>query len=242
LEDYEYENIGEYDFLHADRAARARVNLIRISNKTEEISGHEYMHGPSDPFVRWVELPLRVIHSIGLDKESMLKIIRQNIESPKDRFWRLVFDRIEPITQRLTKDTRNGFLGKMHQFKNLDFNQDNIYSIIIWVIENFNLYTNEQTVSLFKGITQPEYIKEYKSNRHWDKDTWRYDHGYKENPFTGSKGKGRPERYILDYRFITTSRSDKYGSNKYSIVDDLIIVLRSLGANIKEGRWVDPAD
>jgi hypothetical protein len=289
LERYEYTIIGTFDFLQGDRAARARVNLIRITRKTVKIDNQDYMQDAYDPFVRWIEenigvfedaskepdyvqeekwlkassenpieelveqynyemtaliegfkaigkLPGRVINSIGLNKESIMEIIKQNIKSLKTRFWITAFNKIDPITERLTKDTREELIEKMKQFKGLDFNVDNIYSIIIWVIENFNRYTDEQTVTLFGKLTSAEYIKAYKSNRHWDKDTWRYDRASKENPYTGEKGKGKPERYILDYRFVTASRRGQYTYDGYSIVEDIIIVLRSLGANINK-KW-----
>lgn len=283
LKNYEYANIGEYDFLHGDRAARARVNLIRITRKVETYDNRDYMKDTYDPFVRWIEenigrfeeeaegpaaneekwlktksgntidetvedynyemetliegakaigrLPMRVIKAFGMDKESIIKIIKQNIASLKGRYWRLAFDRLDPIAERLTAETRHTLIAKMSRFSTLDFNHDNIYSIIIWVIENFNLYVGEQMVELFKALTEPDYIKEYKSNRHWDKDTWRWNSG--KNPYAGEKGKGKPEKYSLEYRIVTRSKNGYRGYNgNYSVVSDLIIVLRSLGADI----------
>jgi hypothetical protein len=290
LKNYSHEVLGEYDFAQGDRAARARVNLIRITHK-ERTEGSASK--PPDPFVRWIEenigrfeetrdagrfdeeerwlktkaentadelveqynyemqaliegfqaigkLPERVIKSIGLNKASIITIIRQNIEGLKSRFWAIAFNRLEPINQRLTFDTRQKLAEEMHQFKTLDFSADNIYSIIVWVIENFNKYTNEQIVAVFNALTEPDYIKAYKSNRHWDKDTWRYG-GTGKNPYSGSTGKGKPERYILDYRFVARSQHGvRRYNDRYSIIDDLIVVLRSLGATIDNFQKVYP--
>jgi hypothetical protein len=288
LKNYSHEVLGEYDFAQGDRAARARVNLIRITHKDRTKEGASK---PIDPFVRWIEenigkfeetkdagkfdeeerwlktkaentvdelveqynyemqaliegfqaigkLPGRVIKSIGLNKASIIEIIRQNIEGMKTRFWAIAFERLEPINQRLTFDTRHKLAEEMYQFKTLDFSADNIYSIIVWVIENFNKYTNEQIVAVFNALTEPDYIKAYKSNIHWDKDTWRCG-GTGKNPYSGSTGK--PERYILDYRFVARSQHGgrRYYSD-YSIIADLIVVLRSLGATIDISQKIRP--
>ncbi|GHV71789.1 hypothetical protein AGMMS49928_25340 [Spirochaetia bacterium] len=41
----------------------------------------------------------------------------------------------------ITHDYRHKLLSEMEEFNTLDFNEDNIYSIIIWVIKHFNEYT-----------------------------------------------------------------------------------------------------
>jgi hypothetical protein len=291
---FNYESIGEYDFSHGERAARARVNLIRIRNKTRE---YEDYHGykrteyvAQDPFSQWMEkyigtfdevpeekmcdyeeekkfltlkrdndidrliddyaaemnslidgfravagLPARVIVSIGLDRKSILEIIKNNIKTMKKRYWRLAFEKLDAVTERLTCDTRQKLLNEMEEFKTLDFNAGNIRSIVIWIIEHHNEYTKEQTVTLFENLTEPDYIKAYKSNTHWDKDTWRYS-------WLAQYPNGKPEKYTLDYRFVARSRAGYRGcGDSQSVVDDLIVVLRSLGANISAFEKVDAA-
>lgn len=300
LKRLDYKTIGEYDFTHGDRAARARVNLVRVSNKAKEYEDH---HGYKrkaytkyDPFERWIEehiggfdglseekvtdyeeekrflilkrdstveqlvddyaaemngllegfkaiarLPGHVLASLKLDRNSMIQTIKDNIAALKTRYWRLAFEKINAITERLTYDTRRELLESMEKFRTLDFNAGNIRSIVIWIIEHYNEYTKEQTVDIFYKLTGPDYMKAYKSNTHWDKDTWRYT-GYE-----GKYPKGKPERYILDYRFVAKALTYHYGNRyihankKESVVDDLIVVLRSLGADISSLEGVNAA-
>ena len=114
----------------------------------------------------------------------------------------------------------------MEEFGTLDFNEDNLYSIIVWVIKHYNEYTDEQLLSVFDAMTSQDYIKAYKSNVHWIEDNWRYT------------GKGKPEKYLLDYRLVTHCYKSHrgYGSN---VVDDFIVVCRSLGFYIPEHRYFD---
>jgi hypothetical protein len=285
LERYEYEILGEYDFSGADRAARAQVNLIRVSQKTIDIDNERYERKQDDSFTRWIDenlgkiedgekrksyddeqlalkvkaddiseaveqyeyeknnlliglkaipvLPSEVLKALGIDRKSFIETVKKSVEAIKNKYWRYVFDKLQPINSRLTKDTRNKLLGEMDEFKTVDFNTDNIYSIIIWVINNFNKYTNEQIVSMFQKLTKPDYIKAYKSNRHWDKDTWRYAGKDCKNEFEGAEGKGKPEKYMLDYRIVTRCYC-RYDWDTDTFVDDLIIVFRSLGYDIPE--------
>jgi hypothetical protein len=288
---FDYENIGEYDFTHGERAARARVNLIRICNKKREYKDYRYRHTEyvrQDPFARWIEkyigtfdevpekelrdyeeeekflalkrdsaidqlvddysaemnslidgfkavahLPARVIKSVGLNKESIIEIIKSNIRTLKKHYWRVAFEKLDAVTERLTYDTRKKLLGEMEEFKSLDFNAGNIRSIVIWIIEHHNEYTKEQTVAVFNSLAEPDFIKAYKSNIHWDEDTWRYSRLAAKYP------KGKPEKYMLDYRFVARSRAGWGRGNRSSVVDDLIVVLRSLGADISRFQSVD---
>jgi hypothetical protein len=276
---YNYKNIGEYDFTHGERAARARVNLIRVTNKKADEKEYRKSDDVTDAFRRWIhehigtfggvsdekvrsyeeeekllktkgdnvitelvedytyemnaliegfraiaKLPVRVIHSLDLNKESILKIIKDDISTLKKRYWRIAFNKLKPVSERLTRETRDKLLTGMDEFNTLDFNEDNVYSICIWIIENTNAFIKDQLVELFNNLASIDYMKAYKSNTHWEKSSWRY---------AGKNGKGKPERYSLDYRFVTSARCrDNYSYGGYSIVEDIIIVLRSLGVSI----------
>jgi hypothetical protein len=285
IELYEMKNLGEFDFSHADRTARARVNLIRVTHKKVKIEdyyqdrsvGSHFEYGKDDEpdsFERWIndtintfeekpedseeekalklkgcdipelvasfeaeaetlldlfksigKTPYRVIKAFNIDRKSILEVIRENIRTLKQRYWRIAFDKLSAVNSRLTHYTRNKLIGEMKEFNTLDFNEDNIYSIVVWVIKHFNEYTSEQILSVFDALTSQDYIKAYKSNVHWTQDNWRYT------------GRGKPEKYRLDYRLVTHC----YKSYRYEqcTVDDFIVICRSLGFYIPENRQVD---
>jgi hypothetical protein len=273
---YEAKTLGEFDFLLADRAARARVNLIRVTRKKVRVKDRYGTHieygadSEPDSFERWIDehlgtfntdapeaeeeralklkqggisdlvesydyemaalldafkaigrMPSRVIEALGMSRKSMQEIIRGNIKSLKRRHWRAAFDKLSPINSRLTKDTRRAMLAEMEEFSTLDFNEDNVYSIVVWVINHFNKHTAEQILSVFDALASPDYIKAYKSNAHWTQDDWRY-----------TKTQGKPEKYRLDYRLVTRCHVNyRY---EESVLDDLIVICRSLGFYIAE--------
>jgi hypothetical protein len=78
---------------------------------------------------------------------------------------------------------------------------------------------------VFDKLTSQDYVRAYKSNVHWQKDNWRY----------GSKPK--PEKYKLDYRLVAHC----YKSYRHDpcVVDDFIVVCRSLGFYVFEGSSLD---
>jgi hypothetical protein len=171
------------------------------------------------------KMPFRVISALGIDRKSILEIIRENIRTLKNRYWKLAFDRVSAVNSRLTRDTRDRMLREMEEFNTLDFNEDNLYSIIVWVIKHFNGYTGEQVLSVFDQLTSQDHVKAYKSNVHWTEDDWRYGR------------KAKPEKYRLDYRLVTHC----YKRYHYDpcVYDDFIVVCRSLGYYIPDHRCLD---
>lgn len=166
-----------------------------------------------------------IIKLLGQDKKSMLEIIRKAIESLKSKYWRAAFDKLEPVRTRMTRKTRDNIFGDIQEFKTLDFNADNIYSIIIWIVNNTNIGILDQIGYIFDELTTKEYIEEYKSNRHWTKSDWRHtasEYKYEKLPKRWKLG--------LDYRIVVgTYGYDRYGSTRYTIVDDFIVICSNLG-------------
>jgi hypothetical protein len=168
------------------------------------------------------KLPPEIIKLLGQDKKSMLEIIRKSIEGLKSKYWRSAFDKLEPVQKRMTKKTKDGIFEKIGEFRTLDFNADNIYSIIIWIINNCNIGIPCQIVEVFDHMTSKEYIEGYKSNRHWAKSDWR-------NTMPEWKYEKLPPRWKLglDYRIVVSTYWSSY--DRYSVIDDFIIICRNLG-------------
>ena len=90
---------------------------------------------------------------------------------------------------------RRELLEKLYSKTNVDFNEENIYAIVIWVIKNANQYFDDQLKEIFLYLTEPENIKNYKSNQKtWHREEWRYNSDKKEQT-----------HYTLDYRIIIHS-------------------------------------
>jgi len=298
IELYDTKVVGSFDFLHADRKARAKVNLVRVTHKQKEVedryNGEKYgshieygSDDTPDSFERWItnnfgafstekdnyvhsceyeqeralklkgygigelvddygyemtalldafkafgRMPSRILEAFDMNRKSILEVIRNSIKGLKQRYWKAAFEKLDPIKSRLTRSTRNGLVYRMEEFYTLNFNEENIYSIVVWVINNFNRYTGEQILDVFDKLTNQECIKAYKSNIHGVRDDWHYSRN--------SDCKGKPEKYKLDYRIVTRC----YKSYRYDecVVDDFAVICRSLGFFIPDSCCLDTSD
>ncbi len=108
---------------------------------------------------------------------------------------------------------------------------DNIYSIVIWIINNANIGILDQIGEVFDKLSTVEYIEAYKSNKHWVKGDWRHtDSSWKYQKL--------PPRWKLglDYRIVAEAHNQyTYTSQgRRTVVDDFIIVCRNLGFPISD--------
>jgi hypothetical protein len=226
-----HEHIGSFEEPELELPEEKDLKL-KNDDIGDLVENYEYeMASLLQAFKALGSLPARIVSDLGMDKYKIVKQIKKNIAGLKDKYWHAAFDKLNVINSRLTKNTRNEMLTRMAEFKTLDFNEENIYSIVLWVIKNFNKYTGQQIIEVFDKLTSQSYIKAYKSNVHWLKDNWRY-----------TQGKGKPEKYILDYRLVTRCYVDHIGYSVYqrdSILEDLKVICGSLGYQIPAWEQVD---
>jgi hypothetical protein len=227
-----YEHIGSFEKVETPKDEEDRYLKISRGTIGDMVESYEYeMASLLEAFKALAKLPGRIIDDLGMNKEKIIKQIKSNITKLKNTYWQLTFEKLDAIRSRLTKNTRQEMLSRMSEFQTLDFNEDNVYSIVLWVIKNFNKYTAQQILEVFDSLTSQDYIRAYKSNVHWTKDNWRY-----------TKGEGKPDKYILDYRIVTHCYCDRFGSRVYSndsIIEDLKVICGSLGYPVPEWERVD---
>jgi hypothetical protein len=225
-----YEHLGKFE--NPDPETEKKIEHetnLKLKNGTiaDLVENYEYeMNSLLEAFKALGKLPVRIVEDLGMNKDKIISQIKENISNLKDKHWRFAFGRLDAINRRLTRETSRKMLNRMNEFRSLDFNEDNIYSVVLWVIKNFNRYTGEQILEVFDALTSQGYIKAYKSNVHWSKDDWRY-----------TKGEGKPDKYILDYRLVTHCYVPKWGDPD-SIITDLMVICECLGYPIPS--WEQP--
>ncbi len=248
-----YEILGSFDFLNAERQARAKVDIVCITkpysrysednpafdawfdetfkmrdniersdyytekekqesvrkkllvagNNKAECLVNLYQEEQKDLYKHFTaisELDADTLESIGIYKEAVKKSLQEKIKNLKILYWKIVFENLEQITDRLTWDSRNKLLNKFTGCNQVDFTFDNIYALIIWVIKNANGYYNDQIVTLYKELSHIENVKPYKSNQKvFEHEQWRFknDRYYRKSDFQESG-----VHYTLDYRVI----------------------------------------
>jgi len=166
----------------------------------------------------------------------MMEIIKESIKGLKKKYWRATFDKLEPVKKRMIYKTREHIFNSIKEFQTLDFNADNIYSVVIWIINNANIGILDQIGEVFDNMTTSDYIENYVSNKHWVKSDWRNTQDSRKH----YKYDKLPERWKigLDYRIVVEAHNQNAYSymGKRTIVDDFIVVCRNLGFPIADNQ------
>ena len=171
-----------------------------------------------------------ILNELGVSKNGIRDGIKKKLLGLKTKYWKLVFERLDAITSRLTTATKEKMLEKLTQRTSIEFTANNAYAVVLWAIRNANKYFDEQLLTLFRELSNPENIKNYKSNQKtWSRDYWRWreaDHSH----------------FALDYRIISQqyraiAKPDSYSydcpnnlhRSCHNLIADIIAVLGNLG-------------
>lgn len=178
------------------------------------------------------QLDTALLKEIGVSVDEIRKALKLKIEGLKNKYWKELFDNLDKVTSRLTNKSRNSMLEKLNASCNIDFSVDNAYAIVLWVIKNANKYIDQQLIEVFKELSEPECVKNYKSNlKTWEQDRWRY------------KQDNKHTHYMLEYRIITEKHAaikpnDAWSSwdfqnglakNCHSFINDIFTIANNLG-------------
>ncbi|KKL25051.1 hypothetical protein LCGC14_2409180, partial [marine sediment metagenome] len=191
------------------------------------------------------QLDSQLLKEIGVSVDDIKKALKMKIDGIKNKYWQELFDNLDKINKRLTTGSRTKIVKKMSSCCNVDFSVKNAYAVVMWVIKNANKYIDEQLIHIFKELSEPECVKNYKSNiKTWEQDGWRYR---KEDNHT---------HYTLDYRIITRryaaiEQESSYSSYDYpgglakdchNFIGDIITIANNLGFatwdNSQSRHWV----
>jgi len=116
-----------------------------------------------------------ILKELDVTKSSVMVGIREKITGLKYKYWRVLFDRLDPITKRLATKQRKQFLDSLESKSTIDFTESNIYSMLIWITKWSNDYFDEQLIGVFRMLSEKCNVVNYKSNHKvWERSGWRY--------------------------------------------------------------------
>ena len=155
----ENENKYEYD-IEREETQKIKNELIGCKTKGDFLvnSYNAEQMKLFEQFKAICSLDIDTLATIGVKKEAIKEAIKQKIKSLKTRYWKIVFDEFEEITNRLTSETRNDMFNRFAELQTVDFTLENIYPLILWVIKNANTYYNDQLISFFRKLSSPENV------------------------------------------------------------------------------------
>lgn len=151
-------------FLYDDRMEKLRSNYQAICSLEREL-----------------------LDEFSIDKNSLIESLKMKLTNAKSSYWRRLFDSLDKINERLTADSRKKILSVMQSHTGLEFNRDNAYAIVMWVIKNANCYFDEQLLSVYDSLVEYANVESYASNKRvFKKNDFHYAHrnNYGEDELT----------------------------------------------------------
>ncbi len=161
-------------------------------------------------------LDFTLLIEFNVNVAGVAEALKLKITNLKILYWKELFDKLDILTSKLCSRQKDALLCKLKSNVNIDFTEENIYSIVVWACKNANQYFSEQILHLFDDLSgDAAAIKLYKSNQKiFNQDDYRY----KKPDFT---------HYTLDYRIIVSmSTNVKYA---FALLQDIAVVAKNLG-------------
>jgi hypothetical protein len=247
------ENITGFDkeeegpFKADDQREVARINALKTAE--DIVRAYEDDHARMEKNYEAIfKLDRQILSELGVDKTTVRERLKDKMGSLKVKYWTILFDRLYPLTSRLSTRTKRSFTERLCGRAGIAFTLSNIQVVMAWAVRNAERYFDQQLTQLFMDLSTFDGVLLYKSNQDvWEKDRWRYarrDH----------------DRYALDYRIIVAHRDGIVG-NHYSgegnlarsaheLLDDIIAVFSNLGFGTEDdggsrkrtweaGKWQD---
>lgn len=171
-----------------------------------------------------------ILDELYVSIDSIYAAIKLRIKSLKNKYWKELFNRFSPITDKLCSSTRKDMQQLLMKNVNVDFTRENAYAIAEWAVKNVNKYIDTQLVSVYENLISESNIILYKSNqRTFGRSEWQY-----------SRKPSGLDRFSLDLRIVTSTSFGNFSGYSFdringlsnpsaNRVDDLITIAHNLG-------------
>lgn len=226
LHDYEQEQ---------ENKKRIEANVVEAPNKIVALCDlyQADMQRLCGSFKAICALDEKTLGDIGVNYKAVKEALKKRIEGLKILYWRMVFDYLDEVTDRLTAESRRELFNQFERLNTVDFCENNIRAVVIWVLKNATNYYKDQLIEFYKKLSDYENIRPYKSNQKtFDRDEWRWN------------GRGKAGHYTLDYRIVCSylfktkvgwhGEFDSWNSREnVSVLKDFCAIAQNLGFNPK---------
>lgn len=116
-----------------------------------------------------------ILKELDVNQESLCGGLRQKAAGLKDKYWKLLFDNLDKVTDRLTSSSRSVLFNVLTKNTHVDFTRGNAYAVLEWVIKNANQYYEQQLIDIFTRMVEKANVINYASNkRTFGEEEWRY--------------------------------------------------------------------
>ena len=194
-----------------------------------------------------VELTPDILKEFEISRPGLIESLRQKLTTAKKEYWQRLFDGMAEINRRLTASSRTRIVELMQSRTGIEFNRDNAYAIVLWVIRHANAYFDRQLIETFEAMVEAANVENYVSNQRvfrWNR--FRYDEARDERSTHFRLKVGH--RIVLQHcgglEGGYSDHSRGLTRNASNFLCDLIVVARNLGFDVidegpREHEWKD---
>jgi hypothetical protein len=178
-------------------------------------------------------LDLEILKEFEISKNSLIESLRMKLGNAKKQFWERLFDGMKKINERLTCSSRKTILALMQDQTGIDFNRENCYAIVMWVIKNANGYFDSQLINTYERLVEFANVESYVSNKRVFTEkqfSYHYKHDYPEDT--------THYRIKVGHRIVLQHCGGievSYGTNRglsergCNLISDLLTIANNLG-------------
>jgi hypothetical protein len=191
-------------------------------------------------------IPTDILEEFDIQKPGLIKSLKMKLATSRKEYWQRLFDGMDEIRTRLTKNSRRAIQELMQSQTGIDFNRDNCYAVVLWVVKNANGYFDSQLVDTYELMIDHANVENYVSNQRifkWNRFTY---HSQIEENATRFRLKVGHRMVIHRCGGLETRWGDRKGISERAcdFVGDLITVATNLGFNVidrapREHEWDD---
>lgn len=188
-----------------------------------------------------------ILKEFEINRAGLIKSLRMKLTTAKKEYWKRLFDGMAEIQNRLTAKSRERICELMQSRTGIEFNRDNAYAVVLWVIKNANAYFDQQLIDTYEAMVDAANVENYVSNQRvfrWNR--FRYD--------TAQDERSTHFRLKVGHRMVLSNSGGlEMGYSEHSrglarraadLLCDLIVCARNLGFNVleagpQEHEWKD---
>lgn len=116
-----------------------------------------------------------ILKEFEISRQGMIASLQMKLATARKEYWERLFDGMAEIHTRLTHASRRRIQELMQSQTGIEFNRENAYAIILWVIKNANSYFDSQLIATYEKLISHANVENYKSNaRVFRIDRFRY--------------------------------------------------------------------
>lgn len=174
-----------------------------------------------------------ILKEFDISKAGLISSLKMKLATCKKEYWQRLFDGMSEINSRLTTTSRKAICELMQSQTGIEFNRENAYAIVLWVVKNANQYFDSQLIETYENLVNKASVENYVSNKRvftWNR--FAYRHCKEED--------ASHYRLKIGHRMVIThcgGISTQYSSSRdlcetaRNFISDLATVANNLGFN-----------